>query len=171
MRAKQLIKCIPDIYETKSIMYVGGHVQNNRCLQMIDGFIERRYEIDVLEIFPPNVKDLKNIGWIRNVYQGNVLDYKFPQKYDVIMFWHGIEHILKFELSNLIEHLKKYANHLIVFACPWGIYYQGKEYGNLWEKHVSHWYPEELKNHGLNIDTLGAADSLESNLLSWLKIC
>jgi hypothetical protein len=137
---------------------------------MFDDFVKRGYICDIVEVYAPNVLKLKDVPGIRTIYLSNILTFYPTERYDVVFFWHGIEHLEKKSLKGLITRLKSYTNKLIVFGCPYGIYKQDALYGNPYEVHVTAWYPEDLKILGLNCDTIGKRDSVRANLLSWKRL-
>ena len=173
LRKKQVIDNIPDVYDYRSLLYVGGHAKHNRHLQLTDEFLKHGYDIDVVEIHKPNVDEMKEkYKWIRHVIHADIRFFQSAmiRSYDVVMFWHGIEHIYKSDLMSLISRMSAYTNELIIFGCPYGIYEQGAEYDNPHEIHISHWYPEELEELFLNISVIGEKDSKKGNILAWKRM-
>jgi len=171
LRKDQLIDKIPDVYDYGTLLYVGGHCHNDRGLQMADEFVKHNYTIDVIDIWKPNVKDMRqNLKYVYNVFYGDIRNFDFKAVYDVIMFWHGPEHLEKADIPVLLERLKKYAAKLIIFGCPYGYYEQGPEYGNPYETHRSHWDREDFVKLGMESDAIGYKDSLKGNILSWIRV-
>jgi len=95
------------------------------------------------------------------------LDEYFVNKFDVVMWWHGPEHLQKDELSDALMKCYKTSNIMSVVACPWGVYKQGVVAGNPYERHLSYLYPEFFHELGWNTDTIGTKDCEGSNLLAW----
>ena len=164
-RLKQLVACIPDVFDHKSVLYVGG---GNR-LQVFDEFVKHNYIIDLVEVFFPNIIKLKDVKGIRTIYNKNIEFFDPKEKYDIVFFWHGIEHIEKEDVSKLLRRMSKYAK-LIVLGMPYGEYEQGELYNNPFEKHISAWYPADLQKFGFECDTIGKKNTKRSNLIAWKRI-
>jgi hypothetical protein len=109
----------------------------------------------VLEIHQPNVKWLReqNNLSLPLVVHGDIRKIdtytELLPTYDIVIFWHGIEHIQKKELySTLVKVMEK--TNCFIAGCPWGKWVQGAIKANPHEKHISHWYPEELEQFGFS---------------------
>lgn len=162
-RLKHLVACIPDVFDYKTVLYVGG---GNR-LQVFDEFVKHNCTIDIVEVFAPNILKLVNVKGIRSIFHSDIETFNPKDKYDVVFFWHGIEHIKKGSVHKLIKKIERYTTKLIVFGCPYGIYEQGAEYGNEFEKHISVWYPDDFPLRGFKCDTIGMKDTKRANLIAW----
>jgi len=149
-RKRQLIKNCPEVFDYKTILYIGARPER---MELIDLFYSMRMEIDVLEVFGENVRRLKilNKNWkiFNEIYHGDVRDLPAPllgrgqwPGYDVVVFWHGPEHLRRSEIPYVLDELETGANHFVILGMPFGYYPQGKEYGNPHEKHASHLSPE-----------------------------
>jgi len=168
-RKKQIAE-IPNVYDYRTLLYIGA--SPNR-FELIDEFFYVGYEIDVLEIFEPNVKALKIINrrWkiFNEIICGDVRNVERILKhcYDVIVFWHGPEHLLKHDLAPTILKLEDFAHHLLICGCPWGDYPQGAVKGNQHEKHLSSLFPADFQSLGFNVSTIRKHPGRGSNLLAW----
>lgn len=167
-RKKQLLNCIPDVLDYETLLYIGAR---RGQVQMLDFFIDAFYTIDIVEIWQPNVDWLKGLEGIRKVSEGDVRNIlKMSLKlYDVVMWWHGPEHVYPKELRKILDNLKTLSKKLAIVACPWGVNYQGKRKANIHEEHVSSIYPEIFKGFGWKFNTIGKPDVPGSNLLAWSK--
>lgn len=172
-RARQLERCVPCWKNYKTVLYIGARLER---MQIVDSLVAWDYEIDVLEAYPPNAAELIKWNakehWFRRIITGDVRDINqlpVEPEYDVVMFWHGPEHIDEVALPNLLRTLEGYAGRLIILACPWGIYAQGAAYGNPFEAHISALYPPVFKMLGYDTDTIGSRDRRGSNLIAWKK--
>ena len=170
-REKQLLRCIPTILDYKSLLYIGAR---KGLTQMLNLFIDASYTIDILEIWPDNAERLKSLEGIREIVVGDVRNaLKMNlEPYDVVMWWHGPEHVYEKELESVLNSLKSLANKFVVAACPWGINRQGKRGRNIHEEHVLSLYPEMFKEFGWKTDVIGNVDNKDgmiSNLLAWSK--
>ena len=167
VRYEQLKRCIPDIFKAGSLLYVGGHFRYGRDLQMTRFF---RCPIDIVEVWPENVKQLKEAKHIRKVFQSDIRDFMPPLSYEVTMFWHGPEHLEKDELVPLILKMAQYTTKYIVFATPFGVYEQGAEYNNPYEEHKTHWTLEDFQEMGFECDAIGVKDAKQGNIIAWVKL-
>lgn len=167
-RKNQLGKKIPEIWNYKTVLYVGARKFRR---DFTNDFRKHNYQIDILEIFDKNFESLKKLKWVNNLIKGDVknIDKLINKKYDIVFWWHGPEHIYKKELKNTLNKLKKLTNHLVVCGCPYGRYEQGACYGNKWEKHLSYLDIKDFEKNGFETSTLGKKDALGNNLLAWWK--
>ena len=167
VRWEQLQRCIPDILTFKSMLYVGGHLRFGRDLQMTKFF---KCPIDCVEIWPENVKQLETSPRLRHVWLSDIRDFSPQWTYELTMFWHGPEHLLKDEVVSLLLKIAQYTTKMIVFATPNGVYTQGAEYGNPHEVHQSHWYPSDFEKIGMEVDYIGSPDKKQGNIIAWKRL-
>jgi hypothetical protein len=168
-RFLQLLKCVPDVLDYKTILYVGGHYRFGRNLQLLPYFFKAGYKVDVIEIYDQNAAQLRNDKRINRVILGDIRTFEPDCHYDLILWHHGPEHIKKGELKELIERMSTYAD-VIIFGCPHGIYEQGPEYGNKHETHLSHYYPGDFLELGMQADAIGQPDCKQGNIYAWKYI-
>ena len=133
-------------------------------IQMLRLFEEKHYDVQIMEIWEQNVDGLRSR--FPNIIQGDIRDLKIP-KADVVMWWHGPEHVEKKELPNILTALQKQANHHAVISCPWGTHEQGTSYGNPHENHISTLYPNFFENLGWKTSVIGEKDVKGNNLIAW----
>lgn len=153
----------------KRMLYVGGHLRYGRNLQMSAYFRKAGYTIDVIEIFPDNVAQLANIQWISRLIEGDVRLFHPYFVYDLVVFWHGPEHLEADEVPGLLEKMKTYAK-AIIFASPNGRYEQGAEYGNDAERHASTWYLEDFVRLDMVASAIGDPDEENGNIIAyWMR--
>lgn len=166
-REIQLIENIPDVYDYKSVLYIGA---STRRQEMVKNFRCHGYEIDIVEPFLTNVEYCKLMPGIDNVYESKIQTFLPKRKYDIVMWWHGPEHLLRDEIVYTLNHIERMANKYVILACPWGKYEQGTTDGNIHENHTKHWYPQEFNRLGYKTNTIGKVDVPGSNLLAYKKI-
>lgn len=153
----------------KRMLYVGGHLRYGRNLQMSAYFRKAGYTIDVIEIFPDNVIQLSNVQWIKRLIEGDIRLFDPYMTYDLVVFWHGPEHLEKDEVLALLDKMKTYAN-AIIFATPNGRYNQGPEYGNPAENHASTWYADDFTRLDMIASAIGNPDEENGNIVAyWMK--
>ena len=172
-REVQMSQHLPQLFEGqshRSVLYVGA---NKKRQHFLDWFERAGYSrIVVLEAFAENAEFLKaEIGGRTpglEVVHGDIRDKDaIPgDAFDVIFFWHGIEHLLEDKIAPVLERLEAISN-VVVLGCPHGIYEQGPEYGNPYEEHLSAVYPQFLENLGYTTDVIGKTDERGSNILAW----
>ncbi len=170
-RAKQVIKNLPELFSTKyqSVLYVGA---NQRRQHFVDQFEKVPYEkIVILEVFKDNYEFLKTKFSDRTIFDiinGDVrnIDKILENTFDIIFYWHGIEHLKQAEIEPTLKKIEKMAK-VVILGVPYGKYEQGPEYGNPFEEHLSTIYPSYLENLGYNVDTLGEPDTKGSNVMAW----
>jgi hypothetical protein len=170
-REKQLLRCIPDILKFKTLLYIGA---NTKRMQMMKLFRKAKYRIDILEVWRKNVVALRT--WnkvkkaVRKIIKGDVRKFKSGSKYDVVMWWHGPEHVKHEELGAILRNLEFMTNHIIVLASPWGLVKQGSIGSNPFEKHWGGIYTWDWEREGYSFDALGEPDKGGTNLLAWKRM-
>lgn len=142
----------------KSVLQVGAknkHGGVHEWQKMFSIFAKYGYtNFDVLEIWEQNLKGLngrylnkKILGDVRNICS------LVNNEHDVIFWWHGPEHITREDFIKLQDSFNKFKDTIIVIGCPWGEFLQGEVGGNLYEKHLYHWQPEEIEELGYDVYT------------------
>jgi len=171
-RTAQFNRCLPDIFLAgRELLYVGAKPSR---MQMFDPFIDRGYRATILEGWGRNVIEL--LDWNEAgkfghvVLQGDVRQLNLARSHDVVMWWHGPEHVGLGELSETLRRIEAAARKFVILASPWGRYVQGITDGNPLEVHRSAIYPETLRSFGYETDAIGVKDRKGSNLLAWKKI-
>jgi len=173
-REKCVKKHIPDLFSGKyrSVLYVGA---NQKRQHFLENFENSKYdEIVIIEAFHENFEFLKrkfehDSSKQYRVIEGDIRDMeKFGlASFDVVFFWHGIEHLPQQDIKPTLKKLEKKSKHLVVLGMPFGKYEQGPEYGNPYEEHVSIIYPSTLQKFGYKTETLGNVDEEGSNITAW----
>lgn len=169
-RKEQLLRSIPDVLDYKTLLYVGA---NTRRMEMVDLFMVKGYKIDVLEIWPQNAIELGE--WNRvtkalnEIIIGDIRSFAASRHYDVVMWWHGPEHVKTDELPGILARLETLARKVVVLACPCGLYPQGETGGNPYEVHEQSIYPQNFRDLNYKINILGKTDKPGSNLIGWKR--
>jgi hypothetical protein len=107
------------------------------------------FDITVLEVFQPNILKIQTVmpNWRFIHLDISELPYRPDidlSGYDIIWWYHGPEHLSKAIGKNVIAYLK-HSSRFIISSMPHGMYDQSELYGNLHERHVSAWYPDDFK--------------------------
>lgn len=118
-RTASLLKLLPDIFNMKynSILYIGAISYNFTYYNEI----KNNYNvIDVIEINKNHCENIKNAKWINNIYNTSIENFNSTNKYDIVFWWHGPEHIKENDIQNVLLKLENNCNNYIVLGCPWG---------------------------------------------------
>jgi len=165
-RNDQLIRCIPDVLNYKTVLYIGI----NRFRSMfIKDFADAKYMIDVIEIFKSNTEYWKKKDICNYIICADIRTVKIEKNYDLIVWYHGPEHVARDEAIKTFEKLEDHANKMLILGCPHGAYPQGPEYGNENERHLSEWSGPDLMHYGFSVDIIGNHNEKGSNLLAWKR--
>lgn len=165
-REQQLLDAIPNILDFDSLLYIGAQPISEVSLriQMLRLFEAENYEVQIMEIWEPFVEGLRSR--FPNIIQGDIRDLNIPEA-DVVMWWHGPEHVKKEELPIILSTLYKNARKCAVVSSPWGIHKQGEFCGNPYEEHLCTLYPSFFENLGWETSVIGQKDVRGNNLLAW----
>ena len=173
VRTAQLNELLPPYIKDgqgKRLLYVGGHLRYGRNLQMTDYFLKCGYKIDVIEVFPDNVRQLREVKWISALYEADIRLFHPLVHYDVVVFWHGPEHLKRAEVKELFSRMKTYSD-AVIFATPNGVYEQGREYGNPHEAHLSIWLEGDFIIMNMLTSSIGDANKRNGNIIAyWDKL-
>lgn len=170
-RKTQLLGSVPGLLGSRSLLYVGANVER---MEMLDLFIAKKRRITVLEAWAPNVDALRRWNESRRVIaeilEGDVRALDAEKRYDIVMWWHGPEHISAEELDATLERVERAARRYVVLAAPFGNVPQGATGGNPHERHLAAYLPETFIVRGYEVNTIGKIDWLGSNLLAWKRV-
>lgn len=164
-RLKQLKHYIPYLFRTGSILNVGA---NQIRFDLLPELHQIGREITLLEAWPENVKHWASDPRLAATVEGDVreLDKLKLGTFDVVLWWHGPEHIEREELAGTLAKLEAAAEGLVVLGCPWGVYKQGPFMGNPYDEHRASLYVRDFEALGYRVATLGEADK-QGSLLAW----
>ena len=143
----------------KSILQIGVKKKSygvHNWLKMFKIFKEFGYtDFDVMDVWKPNLDNLEYWEYLGDKILGNInnIDKLITKQYNIILFWHGIEHLEKNEFSILQSKLDLLSGTILIMGCPYGEFKQGEVDGNPYEEHKTHWQPEELESFGYDIFT------------------
>jgi hypothetical protein len=161
-KAKEALQNIaPDLFNYKTVLYVGA---NQYRSYFLEDFHAAGYRVTLLEIFKKNAEFYKSLGWVNEVIQENIINFKPTKKYDVVFWWHGPEHVQKDKLDKTLKTLEKSAKEILVLGCPIGKVLQESSYGNVHEKHLSYYEIGYFEKLGYKTHYIGRRDHLFSNI-------
>jgi len=148
------------------MLYIGAKGAGGRHVKMFSNF-----DVTFLEVWEPNVKVLRSFS--HKVIHADIRDYvDSGDVYDVVMWWHGPEHVPAEELPGILEKLKKLTRGLVITGCPCGDCPQGIVRGNPYEIHLSSSQPQLFTEAGYNTETLlfsDGRDGNQTNITAWYK--
>ena len=191
MVEKQVDEALPDLFggEYGSVLYVGA---NRRRQHFLDDFVASCGEVVVLEAHRENAEYIREMyergdaakgaaarssrrpgkGARVSVVLGDVraAAAAVPRRFDACFFWHGPEHLSRDEAPGVLRMLESMADRLVVLGMPYGRYEQGAEYGNEYEAHLWHMYPEDARRLGYEVSTVGRPDDDQANMMAWKRM-
>lgn len=165
----QLRRCVPQIFKVGTCLYVGA--SRDKFANSARELIKAGRVVTILEIWEPNCDFYRQQPTITNVIQGDVRDVArlgLPH-YDLVMWWHGPEHIPQADLPTTLAALEALTD-LIVLGCPYGLTVQREEEmrGNPHQVHLAGLLPADFNVLGYQTDTFGKeADWNACNILAW----
>lgn len=92
--------------------------------------LEGYRNMDAVEIFEPNLKQLRNY---RKVFHADIRSFTYDH-YDLVIFGDVIEHMPVEDAQRVLEYARPRCTDMVV-AVPFQ-YRQGAIYGNPWEVHI-----------------------------------
>lgn len=162
-----LLKLAPQIADGKDkiCLYIGA---SKSRFQLGTWLHEMGYSITLVEVYPENAMYYAKDKRISKVVCADILLIASPIKSDIVVWWHGPEHVTKREMNHILPKLEFSARMGVVLATPYGKYIQGRAYGNPWERHLWHPMPEDFESIGYKVGTVGAIDTgPESCIVAW----
>jgi len=153
----------------KRVLYVGATPQR---FQMGKELHEAGYKITLLEAHKPFADFYEGHPWLAEVIHGdvrNIGEIAGERMWDVVVWWHGPEHIEKARLAPTVEALEGVAERGVVLGCPWGVNQQGMMAGNPYSVHEAHLDVGDLEILGYTTRTLGRKSdpSTWCHILAW----
>ena len=127
---------------SKTIFMVGWRHDSDHSF--INYMLDKGKKVTIIEIFEPNIK---NVPPGVKVIHGNVLTLPIEESFDLFLWQGGPEHVTKEEAADLFKRIQSKFKYMIV-ETPNGYNFQDEMYGNIYEKHVSHWEPEDYEKNG-----------------------
>lgn len=170
-RLAQMESCIPDIFEARTMLYVGAYEKRFHFSEKLKA---SNIAVDILEIGPENCTYLSSLQWINKIINGDIRDIdnlknKLSIPYDVLLWSHGPNMIYPEDLRILLPKLDNIAKTIVLLS-TWGRGYnflgntpELKDYMTTKVGNVE----DDFK--GYTIDTIGRIDELGNNILAWRR--
>lgn len=156
-----------------TLLYIGARPNRIDNLDLFAGF-----NVTILEVWHKNVVAIsnnkcdlrikKNISKLNNlkVVEGDIYDFN-SGIYDVVMWWHGPEHVDQSRLDICIDNCINTSSKYTIIGCPWGDYKE-HHFNNPYENHVSSLQPEYFERKGFYVEVMGK-EGPGSNIMSVYK--
>ncbi len=154
----------------RSLLYVGAN-------QVRPPFHASRlkaagWRLHLLEVFAGNVAHHRATGLWESITLGDVTRDPLPAGlFDLVFWWHGVEHIAQSALAPTLARLEA-AAPFVVLGCPNGRDPQGAVYGNEAERHRWDVRPNDLAALGYMVvayDATGTDKYTRHDLLGWKR--
>lgn len=151
---------IPEIkaMNPESLLYVGWRRDTNSWwdshFRVEIGVPQSRSA--VIEIFDDNYRAASSVLG-RHVFHGDIREIEkhvFPGEFDIIFWDHGPEHVSNEDLEACTPKLFSFAGKALIYCCPWGLWPQGVEGGNVNEVHYEVG-DDTLRRLGMKVTPLG----------------
>jgi hypothetical protein len=134
-------------------------------------------EITIVEIWPAYIEQLKIVNAAKHYFKEIILgDVRKLQEaigdrqWPLAVWWHGPEHIDREDLPGALACLEQAATVLAVVGMPHGRCSQGvTKDGNIYQRHRTHWLPEDLTALGWTAATVKPGAGLDSHLIAWKR--
>ena len=170
-RLAVLEKYIGDIFTRPyTVLYIGA--KKSRW-DYVPEMYNAGAKITVLEAYEENAEGLKESSYFERVIHGDVRYINYldlgRDKFDVVFWWHGPEHVSKAEAKELVPKLVNLANKYVVLGVPWGVVPQGVVKGNMYEVHLSSWDIQDFIDIDFNVEAIEPKDVMGSCLVGWMK--
>ncbi|MGD2119980.1 MAG: hypothetical protein PVG66_16605 [Chromatiales bacterium] len=171
MTVVRLLEQLFDQQGVSSFLNVGFHdYQDRRNRWWIDLCRANGIDWYIMEIFEPNCRRFRDKAPEADhfrIIQGDIreIDKVLGRKFDVVLHWHGPEHILKEEYLEALPNIEAAAEKMLILGCPNGLEEQGAAYGNPYEEHISFWTEDEFQK--LGYQTISVQDKVPGHLTAW----
>ena len=169
LRLEQLGEKVPELFEQPgTALYVGAQKKQHQCVAELK---EAGYTIALLELIEKNCEYYDGKDLFDTIVCGDVreADQHFaPNSFDVVLWWHGPEHVDREDVEPTVAKLEEIATELVILASPCG-----KTRKQAWsvkgQAHLCALYVDDYLNMGFNTATFGEADRWRkgTQLLAW----
>lgn len=143
------------IKKSKFLTYVGWR-DNFSFFDYYSSIIKK---IFIIEIWQPHVDKLNKKYSNVEIICKDVCNFDslIPLNYrDCLLWQQGPEHMKMKQAKNLINQMKKTFSKIII-ETPNGLWEQGADGDNIYEAHLSYWYPEDYQELGFSYALFGGA--------------
>lgn len=186
LRYECLRAFVPELFsEPGTLLYVGaygaadakGKVKHAR-MDYGRELVEAGNELTVLEVWEPALEALMQSRFARHVAHAVLGDVRrlpavdLPhERYDYALWWHGPEHVEKWEVEGALRGLERLTRKTVVLASPWGHFEAGTEFGNPHNAHRCHLYPGDYEAWGYcAYVAMAPKDRPGGNIMAWRRL-
>lgn len=172
-RREQLELACPGIWKNKRVLYIGAHAQQFAFSEQLRA---NNCEVTVAEISEERCKQIKALGWVHRVVQGDIrrMGEAIEPAYDLVLWSHGPSVITMEEAPRVFSQLYDWAKNLLVIMTPWGKReYTEKRLNKLKQSEYKYdimgtpYYPTHFRRLGFKVSTIGEKDSPTGNITAW----
>ena len=169
-RISQINAVLPELLKPNkelSCLYVGATPWR---FQLGKELHDAGYSITLLEVDKDNWYYYIDHPWLTGgCIHGNVSSFETDRRWDVVVWWHGPEHIALEHLETTLRKLESMATQLVVLAAPWGENLQPAVEGNSNQEHKAHLQPSHFESLGYKTATCGDKEDLSTwpHILAW----
>lgn len=160
MTVVRLLQKLSQSGQIKSFLNIGFHdYQDIRNRWWIDICRANNIDWHILEIFETNVERFWQQAPVKDshrIQSGCLTDIDtiYDRRFDVILHWHGPEHLEKDAFLGALPKLLGRTGKLLILGCPNGPEEQGEAYNNPFEKHLSFWSEQDFQQLGFTTETV-----------------
>ena len=163
-----LVRCCPLPLMQRTALYIGAHP--GKGCSFWDELRRAGYQMTVVEAFEENVKALRcDMMDGETILHADIRDWIPPVKYDLCLWWHGVEHVTQDEAEMVLEKLWSVTTGYLICGAPWGHVEQGPAYGNSSERHLWDVEPEFFDRIGFEVSTFPPHNELGGQVVAWRK--
>lgn len=162
-KRKHLVKALYGSKRFYRMLYVGSALRSPTDYRIIR---QKTKWIDCLEIWPPTIEFLKERKLYNRIILGDIAEYTDLDGYDIVVWWHGPEHMEMDRAKETIIRLRETAP-IVWLATPWGASPQGGVFDNPFNAHRSVWLPENFEECGYSTAVCGRVNGKGSQLVAW----
>jgi hypothetical protein len=138
----EFLRLIPELAAGGDCLYIGAKPARREMAATMKAL---GFAVDAIEAWPNHYFGLmdwnKTNQVFRDIFLGNVLyaERIIRRTYDVVMWWHGPEHVAKESLPEFMATIQRMCRGMIILAFPHGEFAQGPINGNPMDAHF--WCP------------------------------
>ena len=168
-REQQLLDELPELFAgCGSLLYIGANDEMHTGLELLSA---AGYDITIVEVWPPHLGELRCpplSELVGHVVEGDVReidDLGLAVGYDVVMWFHGPEHIQRHEFEPTLAKLEDLTVGLIVLGAPWGNTMGLGPYP--YAHHISYYEEADWEALGYEVRTMPPKDAHGGHMLGW----
>ena len=156
---------VPQVLDKRTCLYVGAWPGGTALIPELRA---AGYELTIVEVWAPYVVDLQHeMLPHEKVVCSDIRTWEADSKYDLVIWWHGPEHMPIADWEATLEKLDGCARAWCVVAGPWGPYRQPPIDGNPQQEHVAVLEAKWFSARGWNVKTFGRHGIPGGEVVAW----